>query len=156
MNFLYSCNFFTLSSQCCLLVVPLIHQVQVPTLVTHVDEPSMTSTQRQPATIKSPQSSEKLVKPACVWKKTKKQVLSPPHSLCHFLLLSSVVVAVITQKQCGIPTASDLCCKGSQMSKKSLFQEIGFRLETHKLIVSESVWLRKLHIAALTSKNHYS
>lgn len=36
-------------------------------LVTHADEPSMTSTQMQPATIKIPQASKKhMVKPACV------------------------------------------------------------------------------------------
>lgn len=86
--------------------------------------PQMTSTQRQPATAKTPQALKKQVV-SCVWKKNN-QVLSPPHSLFfHFLLLSSVVVvvAVITQQPYGIPTANDMCCKWSQMSKKSPFQE---------------------------------
>lgn len=107
-------------------------------------------TPRQPAAIKSPH----VVNP-------KKKNLSPSHLLFfHFLLLSSVVVvvAMTTQQPYGMSTANGKCCKMSQTSEKSSYQDLGTNTQapecqkgsdsdgSYALIVPE-----KLHIAALTS-----
>lgn len=95
----------------------------MPTLVTHVDEPSddeATSNHKVTASSKEAHGESNLC--------AKKQVLSPPHLLSfHFLLLSSVivVVAVTAQQPCGMPTANGKCCKMSQTSEKCSFRDLG-------------------------------
>lgn len=56
------------------------------------------------------------------------------HFQFHFLVLSSVVVAVITQKPRSLPTATDMCCKEPQISKKSLFSRNWMQALNHSVL----------------------
>lgn len=81
-------------------------------------------------------------------------LLSPPHSSTFSLPPSVVVVvAVIAQQPCGIPTAQDMCCRMSRISKKSPFQA---RRHTSSDRLKARVARKVVYCSISVTETHYS
>ncbi len=113
-----SCNIqlFTPSWQSWLLVLPLICQVHVPALVSHVDEPlddmcsEATSIHETTTSFKEAHGARSYLM----------HILTPSISCCF--PYCCCCCCCVTQQQYDMPTAKDVCCKMSKVSKKIPFQ----------------------------------